>query len=149
MNENIDHKTVLQKALDLLARREHSQKELRQKLARRDFPAELLDAVLEEVKSQGWQSDERFAEDYLNSRRRDLYGPERIRLELNERGVSDTIINNLINDNDDGWFDMAAQLKKKKFGDNAPENFEEKAKQMKFLQYRGFTIEQINQAFQK
>lgn len=144
--EEDPRKIAMQKALDLLARREHSQKELKQKLMKRDFSAELIDDVLSEIAEQGWQSDLRFAEDYLSARKRDLYGPERIRMELSERGVSDDIIDSLLNVHDDEWFELARQLKLKKFGEAIPEEYAEKAKQMRFLQYRGFTLDQINQS---
>lgn len=140
-------KEVLQKALDLLARREHSLLELRHKLLKRAFPESVIEIVLSEISTHGWQSDERFAESYIYARKQSLYGPERIRQELIERGVSEEVFSEHLQDNDSSWFDLAETLKIKKFGKGVPKEFKEKAKQMRFLQYRGFTASQIKQVF--
>ncbi len=137
-------KIALKKALDLLSRREHSLQELRQKLLLRDFSAVIIEKVLIKLVDHQWQSDERFAESYMHARKRNAFGPVRIRNELLERGVSEEIINNVMIVNESEWVDIANSLRKKRFGKNVPADFKERAKQMRFLQYRGFTSEQIN-----
>ncbi len=136
-------KTALKKALDLLSRREHSRHELRNKLLLRDFTAEIIEVVLTKLVEHQWQSDQRFAESYVHARKQRMFGPIRLRQELSERGVSDDIINGLLSENDDDWIGLANSLRIKRFGDVMPADFKERAKQMRFLQYRGFTTEQI------
>ncbi|HIL93525.1 MAG TPA: regulatory protein RecX, partial [Cycloclasticus sp.] len=72
----------------LLARREHSQRELRQKLKAKGFDEDDIDLLLEELSEKNWQSDERFAESYSRSRLLKGFGPVRIQYELKERGVN-------------------------------------------------------------
>lgn len=140
---------ALKKALDLLARREHSLHELRCKLLSRAFSPSVIEEVLKKLVDHQWQSDERFAEAYIHARKRNLFGPVRIRQELVERGVSDNIINSLLLDDDNEWINRANSLRIKHFGDVKPTDFKERAKQMRFLQYRGFTTEQIKHMFTK
>ena len=76
----------------LLSRREYTRKEIRLKLGQRGYPAELIDKVLEQLISNGYQSDARFAEHYTRFRASKGYGPKRIRLELQEKGVDAGLI---------------------------------------------------------
>lgn len=142
-------KIALKKALDLLARREHSLHELRCKLLSREFSLLIIEEVLKKLVDHQWQSDERFAEAYIHARKQNMFGPMRIRQELSERGVSDDIINSLLLDDDNEWISLANSLRIKHFGDVKPSDFKERAKQMRFLQYRGFTTEQIKHMFTK
>lgn len=50
-------------------------------------------------------------------------------------------------DMEDDWRSRIKRVRDKKFGDQPPESAQEKAKQWRFLQYRGFTSEQINSLF--
>ena len=74
-------------ALDFLARREHSEHELRQKLKSRDHDSDAVDAVLQQLKDERLQSDERFTESYVNHRFNAGSGPLKIRHELRQRGM--------------------------------------------------------------
>jgi regulatory protein len=100
--------------MDLLARREHSLRELHNKLTKRfgDLPL-IHDLIHEEtgrLRDERLQSDERFAEAYLHSRARRLYGPVRIKLELRERGISDTVIAATLKASDIDWHANLRQL---------------------------------------
>ena len=134
------------RALDLLSRREHSAKELRHKLETRGFEAEHIDAALEQLSSKGLLNEQRFVESYVHSRIQRGYGPVRIRAELRERG-SDAGINDWSTDEDIDWAELACAAREKRFGQGAPKDYKERAKQMRFLQQRGFTSEQINAVF--
>jgi len=129
-------------ALNLLARREHSQQELRQKLHLRNFDRNLVESILQELANQGLQSDQRFAECYARMRINKGYGPVRIVLELRQRGVADTLIDKVLS-NDIDWPEIVTKIYRKKFGNKHPKNFAELSKQMRFLQYKGFTVEQL------
>ena len=120
-------KTALKKALDLLSRREHSLHELRNKLLSREFPSDIIEEVLIKLVDHNWQSDERFAEAYFHARKQNMFGPVRLRQELSERGVSDEIINSLLFDDHDEWIGLANSLRTKRFGDDIPTDFKERA----------------------
>ncbi len=132
--------------MDLLARREHSWRELETKLARRFGQYPLITGELVRLRTERLQSDERFAEAYLHSRAQRLYGPLRIKAELRERGISDAAIVALLRASEIDWQANLEKLIANKFGSNPSTNFKEKAKRMRFLQYRGFDTDVINDA---
>lgn len=134
-------------ALKLLARREHSALELRHKLTRRGFDPDQTGTVLAELQTQGWLDDRRFAEIYAASRADKGYGPLRIRSELRERGVADTIIEPVLAQLNSVWAATLARLSRKRFGSQSPAAVAEKAKRLRFLRQRGFTLDQINRLF--
>jgi regulatory protein len=93
--------------------------------------------------AQGVLSDERFAETLVRSRRRRGYGPVRIRKELSDKGLAAEAVDRSVDIRNGDWIDEIERVRRKKFGDQPPRRFEERAKQARFLQYRGFTYEQI------
>jgi regulatory protein len=141
MNKEIQE--IKTKALSLLGQHEYSQHLLKQKLISKGFDRELIAEVLQELVQQNWLSDQRFAENFVSYRAHRGYGPIRIQMELREKGIAAETIEGAICACDTEWEKLAAKERQKKFGDSAITNFAEKAKQMKFLQYRGFAPEQI------
>lgn len=134
-------------ALGLLARREHSRKELCAKLKLRGIEGELADAVLEQLSAERLQSDQRFAETYLHSRVQKGYGPVRLEQELYERGIGAQLIQSSLEGLDTNWMDILQSVRQKKFGRTLPAGFNEQAKESRFLQYRGFTTDQIRHLY--
>jgi regulatory protein len=130
--------------MDLLARREHSIDELRAKLVARKFDVEEVDVVVARLAEEGLVSDERFAEAFVSSRVRKGQGPSRIRLELQRRGVSGGCITTCLDRADIDWNELAREVRSKKFGSGRIADYGEWARQAKFLQYRGFTSDQIS-----
>jgi regulatory protein len=139
-------------AVGLLARREHSVKELATKLRARGIGAGLIESVISRLIDERLQSDERFAEVYLRQRSLKGYGPIRIGVELRERGIDDGLISaQLRRAEDEGeidWFERAAAAYAKKYSGRPIEELKERAKRMRFLQYRGFSHEQIAAAIE-
>ncbi len=135
-------------AMDLLARREHSVLELRQKLSRR-FDHDLLIAqTIDRLAADNLQSDQRFTEAFVNSRANQGKGPVRIEQELRQRGVAAELISAWLDPSDTHWRELAVRERCKRFGDQAPRESREKARQMRFLQYRGFSQDQIRWALE-
>ena len=132
--------------MNWLARREHSLGELRAKLAARDYPPEEIEAALKGLIADGLVSDERFAESFVAARMRKGQGPVRIRMELEKRGVSAATIRLQLDAAGLDWHSLAREVRSRKFGEACPAEFKEKARQMRFLEYRGFTGEQIRSA---
>ena len=133
-----------QVAVRLLARREHSAEEICQKLTKREFEADEIATALLELKQGDWQSDERFAEAYIRARRLKGFGPVRIASELRDRGVDEQITDRYLLADDDIWWRMLEQEYQKKYHGSPFEDYQEKAKRMRFLQYRGFSLDQIH-----
>ncbi len=134
------------KAMDFLARREYGRTELVSKLARKGFAAETAEAAVERLAAEGLQSDRRFAENFVVSRTNQGKGPVRIRVELAQRGIADTAIAEALEAGEVDWKELARSVRAKKFGRRRPSDFKEKARQMRFLQYRGFEPEQVRAA---
>jgi regulatory protein len=137
------------KAMDLLARREHSVAELRAKLIAREFDVDEVDRAVARLAEEGLVSDERFAEAYVSSRVRKGQGPLRIRVELERRGVSSDFITTCLEQGDIDWDELARSVRVKKFGSVLIENYRDWARQARFLQYRGFTGDQISNVLGK
>ncbi len=125
-------------AIRLLAQREHSRHELEAKLARRFSDAALCGQVLDGLEGRGLLSDERFTEQYVNSRMRKGFGPLRIRAELRERGVADELIEAWLDLSAEEWLAQLRDAAQGRFGDSPLQDARSQSKQARFLQYRGF-----------
>ena len=142
-------KTAYANSLRLLAMREHSEQQLWKKLEQREFDEIEISDAIEKLKSENYLSDTRFAESYLRSRKIKLYGPVKIRLELEERGVSGSIISAAMQHDCDevphDWFAIMQDAYDRKYGDSKAEDYSEKAKRCRYLQNRGFESSHITE----
>ncbi|MBD3669470.1 MAG: regulatory protein RecX [Gammaproteobacteria bacterium] len=134
--------SVLKKAYKLLGSREHSRLQLKRKLSR-GFDEDLVELVLDELAGEGLQSDERYAESFVRSRIDRGHGPIRIANELREHGVDELLIDTYLDFSRPDWVERAREVRDKRFGEGIEADYEQRAKQARFLQYRGFTSEQI------
>ena len=140
-------KTIRLKAMDLLARREHSVKELLKKLSDRFEEPELIIKVVDQLAQDNLVSNSRFAEMYVRSRINKQFGPIRIKHDLRERGVSDFQIGCALEEADPDWFQLIHDLSVKKYGYTVPSEVKETAKRMRFFQSRGFDSDCIRFIF--
>lgn len=130
-------------AMDWLSRREHTLAELKFKLAAREFADEEIEATVAALADEGLASDQRFAESLVAARTRRGQGPVRIRVEMERKGVSADLIRIQLDQAGHDWIARASEVRSKRFGDAAPADYREKTRQARFLQYRGFSSEQI------
>lgn len=140
-------RSATEQAIGLLARREHSSAELQQKLQQAGHEPDKIHGALATLQQNGLQDDQRFAEAYIRSRLLRGYGELRIRQELKQKGVADDLANLSIQQAEIDWFALAAEVRRKRFGEQCPDDFKDRARQMRFLQYRGFTHDQITESF--
>ncbi len=133
-------------ALGLLARREHSRRELVLKLRARECPDKLVQEAIDKLSDEGMQSDTRFAESFVRNRVDRGAGPLRVKAELLARGLDDETMESALEQFKDWWKDLAAEAYSKRYGDEPVVDYKDKTKRMSFLQSRGFTAEQINYA---
>lgn len=103
--------------------------------------------MLDRLENEGLQSDARFAESYVHSRGRRGFGPLRIKLELQQRGISSDLIDVYVDFNDKIWLEIARKEYEKKFGAQATKSVKDQAKRLRFLQSRGFTGDIIKKTF--
>ena len=139
-------KEVRRKAMDLLARREHSVAELRRKLLAKGYAQSTVDEQLQKLEQENLLSDQRFTESYTNYRSKKGFGPLRIAQELKEKGVTSALVEEYLDKKDD-WQNIAKEVREKRFGVAVPKDYKEKARQLRFMQYRGFTQEQLRFLF--
>lgn len=128
------------RALQLLTRRDHSRAELRAKLAAEAESAEQLDAVLDALQAERLLSDHRYASQRVAARA-GRYGNARLAQELRQHGVGDEDIAAALPEGGDET-ERCRSVWHRKFA-TLPQSAEERAKQMRFLQYRGFSGDAI------
>jgi len=130
-----------ERALRLLARREHSRAELARKLGQAGFAPPDIGALLDEFEDNNWLSDRRFAESWVADHRARA-GSAKLAYELRQRGVSEAVIEGVLSENRDSEFERAREVWRKKFG-AAPTDAADRARQIRFMQSRGFMLEAI------
>ena len=129
--------------LRLLARREHSRQELLDKLALRGYSRAEVSPVIEQMAADNWQDDLRFAESYVRQRLAKGYGPNRIRYELQQRGVAAAELDEQAEAEQGGWRQLLLDVYQAKYDDSRRLSYTEWAKRCRFLQQRGFGAEMI------
>ena len=134
--------TLRNRALRLLSRREYSRAELKAKLLLYDKQAE-LESLLDSLQEKDWLSDKRFAEEWV--RQRSLrYGRQRLQYELGQKGIEPELITASLHKYLQDEVAQARLVWQKKYGLRAISP-QEKAKQIRFLQYRGYDWDIIQQ----
>ncbi len=125
----------------MLARREYSRPELGRKLAQYAETPDAIPPLLDDFERRGWLSESRVVEQVLASRRR-RFGAQRITHELRGKGLSDAAIAGAQLQLQESELEAARAVWTKKFG-GPPANARDKARQMRFLQGRGFGLDII------
>jgi regulatory protein len=139
----VDAAEARQIALKMLARREHSRSELQDKLLKKGCPEAIATETVKRLEQERFVSDDRFMESLIQARRSRGYGPLRIQKELQEKGVTAEAIERWLDVSGREWLEDIRRVQRKKFGARLPKSYPERARQARFLQYRGFTYDQI------
>lgn len=146
---------LLDRAIRILAMRDHSEQELRRKLAApvmsKNGP-EALDVTPEELEQvvawcieNRYLDDNRFVGQFIASRSRKGYGPARIRQELSHKGIARQAVEQAMRECDIDWVSLARAQAQRKYGEPLPSAFAEKVKIQRFLLYRGYLMEDIQE----
>ncbi|MCX2316079.1 recombination regulator RecX [Klebsiella quasipneumoniae] len=146
---------LLDRAIRILAMRDHSEQELRRKLASpimsKNGP-EALDVTPEELEQvvawcieNRYLDDNRFVGQFIASRSRKGYGPARIRQELSQKGIARQAVEQAMRECDIDWVSLARAQAQRKYGEPLPSAFAEKVKIQRFLLYRGYLMEDIQE----
>ncbi len=129
------------RAMKLLARREHSRHELARKLAAHaQDPAE-LESVLDALEAQGWLSERRVVEQVVHARRH-RFGARRIAQELTQKGIGEESVAAALKTLEADEVESACAIWRRKFA-RQPRTAAERARQVRFLQGRGFSFDTI------
>jgi regulatory protein len=133
-----DSPSGYQRGLSLLARREHSARELQRKLAAKGHAPDEAGAAVEQLRERNYQDDGRFAASLARRRTTQGYGPRRIQVELKSHGLGDAAIREAIATLDVDWAVLAADQLRRRHGGRAPADPSERAARAGFLLRRGF-----------
>lgn len=137
-------------ATNLLAGRDHAVADLSRKLQQRGFTPAAIAAALAELKQSNALDDERYGQNVVRYRSRRGQGPARIRLELRRSGVNAELAEAAVKGGDDlpDFAKVARETRIRKFGPEVPKDWKERARQARFLQYRGFSNDHIRAALE-
>ena len=138
---------IKESCLRLLARREHSRKELLNKLLVKGFDKDDILTVIDELAEQGWQSDSRYAQSYTRHRIQKGYGPVFIAYELRKNGVDADDLEDIVQKTAGSWIELLEQVYTKKYGYDSLMDRKEWAKRSRFLMQRGFSGTMISALF--
>jgi regulatory protein len=141
-----DERTVRTAALALLAGRDFGRTELARRLAKRGFPAAVVTVVVDGLVAERLLSETRFVEQFIRQHAGRGHGPVRIRAELRERGVPETDVEAGFEAAGEDWAAIARDVRRRRFGLSPPGDYAERARQARFLQYRGFSADHIRAA---
>ena len=146
---------LLDRAIRILAMRDHSEQELRRKLMapvmskngpeQIDATAEDYDRVIAWCYEHNYLDDSRFVSRFIASRSRKGYGPARIRQELNQKGIPRDVSESAMRECDIDWAALAKEQAQRKYGEPLPTTFADKVKIQRFLLYRGYLMEDIQE----
>jgi regulatory protein len=140
-----DPAAVRATAIGLLGRREYARGELAATLQRKGFEPRLIAEAMSELAGEGLLDDHRYADSLVRQQAGRGHGPARIRQALQEAGIGPELIIAALEAGPD-WSQLAAEARRRKFGAAQPKSWPERARQMRFLQYRGFSTDHIRSA---
>ena len=140
-----DPEAARMSAVALLARRDFASGELRQKLGSQGYDAAVAAAVVADLTEERALDDARYAENYVAYHVGRGHGPLRIGADLRSLGVPATLVEAALGTGPD-WRELARTVRTRKFGAEPPEDWTEKTRQARFLQYRGFSSDHIRAA---
>jgi len=132
-------------AMALLARRDYATSELLVRLTDHGFSEQAVAAAISELTQERLLDDSRYAHNYVAYQAGRGRGPIRIAAELRRHGVEAAAVDAALRSGLD-WRALARKVCRAKFGPQPPQNLTQTARQARFLQYRGFSADQIRAA---
>nr|WP_298775918.1 regulatory protein RecX [uncultured Shewanella sp.] len=133
-------------AVALLARRDHSQLEVRTKLAQKDFPSDEIEICIQFCLEKGYLNDERYALLVVKSQVSKGHGINRIQQVLTQKGITKTICQQVLFDTEYDWFAIAKRKAFKKYHGRPAADYKEKAKRIRYLLAQGFRYDEVQYA---
>ena len=138
------YKQLRHKITRLLSKREHSVAEIVQKLSQQEFIVSDIHAVLDKFVENGIQSDARFTFHFVRNCTMKGQGLSRVKQALKVHNIDSSMLHEALDELEIDWYSNAYAVKCKKFGEEVETDWQKKQKQMRFLQYRGFSQDQIS-----
>ena len=138
------------KALDVLSRKPISESELRGKLIEKGYDDEVAQKVMEELEGLGYVNDYDYGTLFLEHCLSKMWGKKKIRFEMRQKGLSDTIINELLADYEESDMeDEVTELIISKYSSYDFSDIKTKAKITRYFASRGFDFSLIDRCIRK
>ena len=143
-DQKVDPNHAWDYAISLLNRRDYTSRELSRKLEQRGYLEHPVEVVVGDLVSMNKVNDERYGQNFVAFRARRGHGPARIRADLKSSGLTRAAIDGAVKGEDAPDFAaLARTVRARKFGSEVPKDRKERARQARFLQYRGFSTDHI------
>lgn len=133
-------------AQSMLAKREHSKRELLRKLTQKGFQAAMAEQVIASLQQENLQSDARFCEMLIRSRISKGYGRQRILMEIREHQIAADTVDDAMQQCETDWFALCSEVFSRKFRGKTATDWKARQKQMRYLLNRGFSQDEIRAA---
>ena len=142
-NDNAEEQfnEIRSQAFRLLARREYSYKELQQRFERSHSHGDVM-RVLDYLVEEGYQSDRRFCEIYVRNRLSQGHGLSRIRFDVRQKGIDDSLLSEVLEQESPDWYELALEVRLRRFPEIDRSDRKLVAKVMRFMLQRGFSSEE-------
>lgn len=134
-------------AITLLAKKDFSSGSLIHLLSKLTEKEEYIANVIQKLSNSNHLNDTRLVTMLIDKQIKKLHGPTRIKQEIRQKGFPQTLIEQKIEESGIDWYSMAKEARIKKFSDTPPSDQKEKAKQIRYLQYKGFSMDMIFETF--
>lgn len=134
-------------AITLLAKKDYSSGSLHRLLSKLTENEEDVDRVVRRLSDNHYLNDTQLINNLIDKYIKKLHGPTRIKQEIRQKGFSQELIEQKIEASGIDWYSMAKEARIKKFSDTPPSEQKEKAKQIRYLQYKGFSMDMIFESF--
>lgn len=131
----------------LLAKKDYSSGSLSRLLKKLTEKEEYVDRVIRRLSDNYYLNDTQLITNLIDKHTRKLHGPTRIKQEIRQKGFPQELIDQKIEESGIDWYSMAKEASIKKFFDTPPSEQKEKAKQIRYLQYKGFSMDMIFESF--
>lgn len=139
----------IESAIQLLSRRDHGRYELSQKLLLKGYDEPSIEKAIEFCADHQYLDDLRYAKSQVRQAVYKGHGERRIRQELGQKRVDDHTIDQAMEEEPQDWFELAKNTAYKKFRGQKAQDAKQYAKQVRFLQYKGFSFDQISYALEE
>jgi regulatory protein len=133
-------------AVALIARRDFSRAGLVERLVRKGYPKPAAEEVALALVDQRLLDDARYVENFVRREATSGHGPLRIRQALQAEGIAGEAIEAALAAGEHDFAGICGKLRARRFGEELPATWEERVRQARFLQYRGFSSDHIRAA---
>ncbi|MBE5254401.1 regulatory protein RecX [Mixta mediterraneensis] len=133
-------------AISMLAKKNYSSGDMHRQLARVTEKMDDVEHVLRRLTENHYLNDIQSINYLIDKQIKKFHGPTRIKQELRQKGFPPALIEQEIEQSDVDWYELAKEARVRKFGDALPTEPKEKNKQIRHLQYKGYTMDTIFEA---